>query len=352
MTALLTVEKLVKRFPIAGSKQQVQAINDVSFSIAPGETLGLVGESGSGKTTVGRAIVGLLKPSAGRILFKGEEIGGSGRSRAHLLGKIQLVFQEPSESLDPRLKMGKSLEEPLVALKVNAPERRRRVREAMELVRLDPELLDAYASELSAGQQQRIGIARAMVTDPELVILDEPTSALDPTARAEIIDLLRRIQARRDTSYLFISHDLSTVRFVSHRVAVMYLGMIVEQGDAATLFDQPRHPYSTGLLSSVMLPHPYLRMQSSVSLAGEIPSPINLPKGCFLAGRCPFVLERCRTEMPPATLVSPGHTTHCFRSDEVARATPASQTFSEFLRETQRILAKPAPSTLTTRTEI
>ena len=174
---------------------------------------------------------------------------------------------------------------------------------------------------LSAGQQQRVGIARAMVTQPELVVLDEPTSALDPTARAEIIDLLQRIQAERNTAYLFISHDLSTVRFISHRVAVMYLGMIVEQGDAATVFNRPHHPYSSGLLSSVLLPHPHLRdRKAAVSLKGEIPSPINLPKGCFLASRCPFVIDRCRSrDAACRTRRRRAHFVHCFRHEEVAR---------------------------------
>jgi oligopeptide/dipeptide ABC transporter ATP-binding protein len=342
MTELLSVESLVKHFPIAGSRSVVQAINDVSFTIGVGETLGLVGESGSGKTTVGRSIVGLVEPTNGRIRFKGKDLSERKRSRGELLGKIQLVFQEPNESLDPRFKIGSTIEEPLTALRVEKSDRRARVREAIDLVRLDPDLLEAYPSELSAGQQQRIGIARAMVTHPELVVLDEPTSALDPTARAEIIDLLRKIQGERDTSYLFISHDLSTVRFVSHRVAVMYLGMIVEQGDAATVFSRPRHPYSCGLLSSVLLPHPHLKMESSVSLAGEIPSPINLPEGCFLAGRCPFVIDRCRVEMPPAYKISPTHFSHCFRTDVVAEATPPSETFTTFMREAERILGRPA----------
>lgn len=342
MTAVLSVENLFKGFPIAGSRKIVRAINGVSFYIQPGETVGLVGESGSGKTTVGRCIVGLVEPTSGRILFQGNDLADRKRQRRQLLGKIQLVFQEPNESLDPLMRIGNTVEEPLLALDIESSARRARVREALGLVRLAPDLADAYPSELSAGQQQRIGIARAMVTHPELVVLDEPTSALDPTARAEIIDLLRTIQAERGTSYLFISHDLSTVRFISHRVAVMYLGMIVEQGDAATVFARPRHPYSCGLLSSVLLPHPHLKMESNVSLKGEIPSPINLPKGCFLAGRCPFAVDRCRVEMPPAEEVGPGHLVHCFRHEEVAAVVPASETFTKFMQEAERILARPA----------
>ena len=337
---MLTVERLHKQFPIAGSRKVVSAINDVSFSIAPGETLGLVGESGSGKTTVGRIVVGLIEPTSGTVRFNLPR-DAHGKARPPK-GKVQLVFQEPAESLDPRLRIGAIIAEPLQALAVERSERRRRVRDAMGLVRLDPALLDAYPAELSAGQQQRIGVARAMITEPDLVVLDEPTSALDPTARAEIIDLLKSIQAERNTAYLFISHDLSTIRFISHRVAVMYLGMIVEQGDAVTLFSKPQHPYSSGLLSSVLLPHPDLVMESSVSLKGEIPSPIDLPRGCFLASRCPFVIDRCRSEMPPAETVGPGHTVHCFRHDEVAATTPASKTFEAFVAELERILRRPA----------
>ncbi len=337
---MLTVDRLFKQFPIAGSSKVVSAINDVSFSIAPGETLGLVGESGSGKTTIGRIIVGLIEPSAGSVRF--DLPGGRQASGRPPMGKVQLVFQEPSESLDPRLKIGATITEPLQALSVDRSEWRRRVRDAMGLVRLDPALLDAYPSELSAGQQQRVGIARAMITEPDLVVLDEPTSALDPTARAEIIDLLKRIQTERTTAYLFISHDLSTIRFISHRVAVMYLGMIVEQGEAATLFSQPHHPYSSGLLSSVLLPHPELTMESAVSLEGEIPSPINLPPGCFLASRCPFVIDRCRVEMPPAETVGAGHSVHCFRHADVAATRPASKTFEAFMAEAERVLRRPA----------
>jgi len=343
MSAILTIDGLYKRFPIAGSKQVVQAINGVSLSIEPGETLGLVGESGSGKTTVGRCIVGLVAPSAGAIRFRDIDLAERRRHRRELSGKIQFVFQEPNESLDPRMKIGDTIGEPLLPLKLDRDMRRRKTADALSLVRLDPGLLDAYPSELSSGQQQRIGIARAMVTEPELVILDEPTSALDPTARAEIIDLLRRIQGERNTAYLFISHDLSTVRFISHRVAVMYLGMIVEQGGTETVFNRPQHPYSSGLLSSVMLPHPHLKVESSVSLKGEIPSPIDLPKGCFLASRCPFVVERCRGEMPAAEIVGERHSVHCFRHADVAATVPASNAFNEFMREAERILGRAAP---------
>ena len=339
MSAVLEVEGLFKRFPIAGSRSVVQAINGVSFSIGPGETLGLVGESGSGKTTVGRCIVGLIEASAGTLRFKGKNISmPRARRRRDLLGKVQLVFQEPAEALDPRMRIGRSIEEPLLALRRPAAERRARVMEAIEQVGLRREMLDLYPAEMSAGQQQRVGIARAIITRPELIVLDEPTSALDPTARAEIIELLMNIQAALGTSYLFISHDLSTVRFISHRIAVMYLGMIVEQGDAGEVFARARHPYSVGLLSSVLLPHPHLSIEANISLKGEIPSPINLPPGCFLASRCPLAVEQCRREMPPAVDVGGGHLAHCFRHRDVARFDPVTDTFAQFQLEAERIL--------------
>jgi oligopeptide/dipeptide ABC transporter ATP-binding protein len=339
MTALLEVENLVKHFPIPGTKALVQAVNGVSFRVDRGETLGLVGESGSGKTTVGRCILGLIAATTGTIRSGGRDIS-AGRA-AHgrdLRGRIQLVFQEPAEALDPRQRIGASVAEPLIAQRVEASERRSRVLNAIDTVGLVREILELYPAELSAGQQQRVGIARAMITEPDLVVLDEPTSALDPTARAEIIELLRSIQRERGTSYLFISHDLSTVRFVSHRVAVMYLGMIVEQGDAAEVFAMPRHPYSVGLLSSVLLPNPRIKVAQDISLAGEIPSPINLPKGCFLASRCPFAIDRCRDGIPPAADLGNGHLVHCLRHEDVAKRERPIDAFAQFQREAERIL--------------
>ena len=199
-------------------------------------------------------------------------------------------------------------------------------------------MLDHYRTSLSAGQQQRVGIARAIVSDPALVVLDEPTSALDPTARAEIIDLLLEIQKATGTSYLFISHDLSAVHYISHRIAVMYLGMIVEQGPAAEVFRTPRHPYSVGLLSSVLLPDPKIRRQTTVSLKGEIPSPIDLPTACFLAGRCPFATDVCYRSMPPREEIAPEHFLHCYHHDRVAEIDQPSDTFAEFQASAERVL--------------
>ncbi len=345
MTPLLEVRQLAKRFPIAGSRSVVQAVNGISFTLGPGETLGLVGESGSGKTTVGRCILGLTDISGGSIAFDGADLALTrGQEPASLRGEMQIVFQEPADALDPRMRIGAAVEEPLLALGVPRDERQARAAEAVGFVGLGRRVLRLYPAELSAGQQQRVGIARAMITRPKLLVLDEPTSALDPTARADIIELLVRLQQQFGTAYLFISHDLSTVRFISHRVAVMYLGMIVEQGDAAAVFTEPRHPYSVGLLSSVLLPNPHLRRASSISLSGEIPSPINLPSGCFLASRCPFVTDACRARVPPAEDLGGGHLVHCIRHAEVAQTERTADTFDRFQEEAERILSVGAPA--------
>jgi len=349
---LLTVNDLVQHFPIPGSKSAVRAVNGVSFELKEGETLALVGESGSGKTTIGRCVLGLIQPTSGSIMFRGQPMTGRNtvRSRA-LRGKLQLVFQEPAESLSPRLRIHEIIDEPLRALGVNRSDRERQVRRAIATVGLDARLLESVPSELSMGLQQRVGVARAMISEPEIVVLDEPTSALDPTARAEIIDLLITIQRELGTAYLFISHDLSAVRQVSHRVAVLYLGMIVEQGPAETLFAAPSHPYSVGLLSAVLLPNPRIRPKSRITLSGEIPSPIDLPKACYLAGRCPLVTDLCRTRMPSVETVGPQHLVRCFRSEEVARETEGRDHFQHFQDEVERVLGAGVPDQVLTTAE-
>jgi oligopeptide/dipeptide ABC transporter ATP-binding protein len=341
---LLVVEDLVQHFPISGSRSVVRAVNGVSFELHEGETLALVGESGSGKTTIGRCVLGLIQPTAGRIAFRGSDMGGRRTVRtADLRGKLQLVFQEPAESLDPRLRLFQTIDEPLRALGVNRADRERRVRDIARRVGLDEVLLDRYPSEISMGLQQRVGVARAMISNPEVVVLDEPTSALDPTARAEIIDLLIRMQQEFGTAYLFISHDLSAVRHISNRVAVLYLGMIVEHGSSEKLFAQPSHPYSVGLLSSVLLPNPRIRQKSRINLAGEIPSPINLPKACYLAGRCPLVIEKCRQHMPQLEEIAADHQVRCYRHQDVVRDSDTVDYFQSFQDEVERVLSAGVP---------
>ncbi len=235
--------------------------------------------------------------------------------------------------LDPRMQVGETLAEPLRYLGINRADRERRVREVAEHLGLSARVLELYPTELSAGVQQRVGIGRAIVTRPELIVLDEPTSALDPTARAEIVDLLIRLQGELGTAYLLISHDLSTVRFISHRVAVLYLGTIVEEAESERLFARPLHPYSVGLLASVLLPDPELKRSSSIRLEGEIPSPIDLPPGCPLAGRCPFADARCHKERPPVLAVGPRHLVSCFHHDRVAALDQTVDQFARFQEE-------------------
>lgn len=339
MNVILDVKDLYKRFPISGSRLTVQAINGVSFKINRGETLALVGESGSGKTTVGRCLLGLEKPSAGRVTCLGHELGGRMDIRSpELRGKIQMVFQEPSESLDPRMTIRASIAEPLAPLNLSADEIECRTVKAIQQVGMPIEVLDELPAALSGGQQQRICIARALVTNPRLIVLDEPTSALDPTARSEIIDLLKRVQEETGISYLFISHDLSAVHYVAHRIAVMYLGQVVEIGPAAEVFRNPRHPYSIGLLSSVLLPHPEQKRMSQLTLAGEIPSPVHLPQACFLAGRCPFSDEDCQTHAPAPQDIGTDHAVRCHHLDRVAETQRSSDAFEAFQSFAETVL--------------
>ena len=340
MSVLLEVHNLTKWFPVAGSRKVLQAVNGVDFAINRGETFALVGESGSGKTTVARCVVGLIEPTGGQVWFDGRPMvrGRSIRS-AELRGRLQLVFQEPAESLDPRMRIGETLGEPLIYLGLPRADREKRVREVVARLGLAERTLEQFPEELSAGQQQRVAIGRAIITKSELIVLDEPTSALDPTARAEIVDLLMRLQRELGTAYLFISHDLSTVRFLSHRVAVLYLGAIVEEAQSEALFARPLHPYSVGLLASVLLPDPTLKRSTMVVLEGEIPSPIDLPRGCSLAGRCPFADDLCRTTRPPAIAAGAGHYVGCFRHENVAALDRTVDHFARFQEESNKLLS-------------
>lgn len=315
---LVRVEGLVKNFPIRRSRDVVHAVNDVSFVLHAGETVGLVGESGSGKTTVGRCILRLIEPSAGRIMFNEQEIMTMSKKefRSALRPRIQMVFQEPLESLNPRFDVAQILEENLVLEgRLDASERRSRVKELLDMIRLPRRILAAYPHELTGGEQQRVSIGRALSTEPALVVLDEPTSALDISVRGEVIRLLKELQQRTGVTLLFISHDLTAVKEVSERVIIMYLGEIVEIAPTTNMFSEQLHPYSKALLGSVLLPDPNARL-GGVALRGEIPSPVHLPTGCYLHSRCGFALPLCSTEAPILQEFGTQRVAACHRSRE------------------------------------
>jgi len=321
---LLKVRKLVKRFVLKGTDSVVSAVSNVSFQIGRGETLGLVGESGSGKTTVGRCILRVIEPTDGDIIYNGKDVTRlSQREFFPYRRAMQMVFQEPHFSLNPRYTALDTLAEPLKLYgERNRARLRGRVLELLNLVRLDKRNLDVFPHQMSSGQQQRLSIARAIATNPDLVVLDEPTSMLDLSVRAEIIDLLVELQEKTKMAYLFISHDLSTVEYICHRVAVMYLGEIVEFGTVSQVFGSPQHPYSRALLSSVLPPNPATK-RSSYILDGEIPSPVNLPHGCFLASRCPEVMPRCREFRQMLRASQDGRAVRCWRVTEELRGISA-----------------------------
>jgi oligopeptide/dipeptide ABC transporter ATP-binding protein len=308
---LLEVEGLVTSFPLKGGGR-IQAVREVSLSLRPGETLAVVGESGCGKSTLARSILRLVEPSAGRVRFAGEDVlslprGALRRKRRDM----QLVFQDPMASLDPRFSIGRSLAEPFAIHGVGSrAERPARVAELLRTVGLDPEAVARYPHEFSGGQRQRIGIARAIALEPRLLVLDEPVSALDVSIQSQILNLLLDLKERLGLSYLFISHDLGVVRAVSDRMAVMYLGRIVETAPVEALFAAPAHPYTQALLDAVPLPDP-TRRRRRVPVKGEPPSPEHPPPGCPFHPRCPKAMEVCRTTMPAAVRLAPSHEVRC-----------------------------------------
>lgn len=314
--SLLEVRGLTKHYRVGGafSSRTLHAADEVSFAIERGETLGLVGESGSGKSTVGRCLLRLEQPTSGSVQLAGVDLLGiGGRELRAMRARMQMVFQDPYDSLNPRMQVGKLVAEPLwLSGMMTKKEAAARVRETFELVHLPTDTMTRYAHQLSGGQQQRVGIARALATDPQLVVLDEPTSALDVSVQAQIINLLDEIQQTLHTAFLFISHDLTVMSNLADRVAVMYLGQIVELGPTPTIFDLPGHPYTRGLISAAPVEHPRERKER-LTLVGEPSTAIDPAPRCRLATRCPYVKPECRESAIELVEVLPGHHVRCVR---------------------------------------
>jgi oligopeptide transport system ATP-binding protein len=325
---LLTVNDLVMHFPLTSgliiqrTHGYVHAIDGVSFAIRRGSTLGLVGESGSGKTTIGRCIVRLYKPTRGSMLLDGIDLSRlSGNELRQVRRKVQMIFQDPFASLNPRFSIGSLIAEPLRIHGIGTRKQaRERAEELLELVGLNPAFYDRYPHEFSGGQRQRIVIARAISINPEFIIADEPVSALDVSIRAQILNLMQRLQRQLGLTYLFISHDLSVVRHVADQIAVMYLGKIMELADRDEIYRAPKHPYTQALLSAVPIPDPKVeKRRQRIILAGDLPSPVNIPKGCRFHTRCPLAQQICREVEPPfEDKTGAGHFAACHFSDQVS----------------------------------
>lgn len=314
----LKIENLVKRFPIhggllGGEVAAVKAVQGVSFELKKGETLGLVGESGCGKSTLGRCIIRLIDTTSGSIIFKGQDITTlQGEGLRNLRRQMQIIFQDPFASLNPRMTIGSILEEPLIVHNLfnSQKERQDRVKQLLELVGLRPEALNRYPHEFSGGQRQRVGIARALAVEPELIVCDEPVSALDVSIQAQVINLLMDLQQKLGLTYIFIAHDLKVVEHVSTRVAVMYLGKIVELAESEQLYMHPQHPYTKALLSAIPVPDPN-RKDERIILTGDVPSPVAPPPGCHFHPRCPSCIDICRTSEPTLEVKRPLHWASC-----------------------------------------
>lgn len=314
---LIRVENLNVNFKIKSSKmfqpaKELRAVNDISFDIQEGETFGVIGESGSGKSTLGKALLRLFEPSSGKIFYKDKPLlDFSASEMKSYRREIQVVFQDPYSSLDPRQTVGSLVEEPLVIHGIgNSKERKKRVKELLEIVGLNEMHATRYPHEFSGGQRQRVCIARALAVNPKMIVADEPVSALDVSIQAQVINLLKDLQKKFNLTYLFISHDLSVVKYISDRIAIMYLGKIVEIGDSKSIYSNPLHPYTQTLFSAIPPESPFEKTES-VELKGEIPSPINLPKGCAFASRCPKATEACREAVPVLKEVDAGHRAAC-----------------------------------------
>ncbi|HEX3015608.1 MAG TPA: dipeptide ABC transporter ATP-binding protein [Desulfobacteria bacterium] len=316
---ILEVSDLVMHFPVAGgfigrSKQKVQAVNGISFKVKKGETLGIVGESGCGKSTAGRTIIRLYQPTSGKIVFEGKDVTkAKGSDLQQLRRNMQMIFQDPYASLNPRMTVGDIVGEALDIHKLAVgKERTERIYELLRIVGLNPEHANRFPHEFSGGQRQRIGIARALSVKPSLIICDEPISALDVSIQAQIVNMLEELQEKMGLTYLFIAHDLSMVKHISHRIAVMYLGRIVELADSFELYENPCHPYTKALLSAIPIPDPKIEeKRQRIVLQGNVPSPINPPSGCYFRTRCPQAKPECANQTPALKEITPGHSVAC-----------------------------------------
>jgi oligopeptide transport system ATP-binding protein len=319
---LLVVDNLVKHFPIragllGGTVGHVHAVDGVSFALKRGEAFGLVGESGCGKTTLAQTVIRLYRPDSGRIVFDGTDLAQMGaRQLRPLRRRIQMIFQDPYASLDPRLTVGSIVGEPLEIFGIGSgSERQERVRQLLRIVGLNAQMVNRYPHEFSGGQRQRIGIARALALNPDLVICDEPVSALDVSIQAQVLNLLRDLQADLGLTYLFIAHNLAVVAYVCDRIGVMYLGKLMELSTTDVIIDRPRHPYTQALRSAVPIPQPGLKKERTV-LEGDVPSPVAPPSGCRFRTRCPIAREACANEVPPLREIEAGHWVACLYAEE------------------------------------
>ncbi|WZL73816.1 dipeptide ABC transporter ATP-binding protein [Clostridiaceae bacterium 35-E11] len=315
---ILAVENLTKTFQIKSNKlfeppKYLKAVNDVSFDVYKGETLGIIGESGCGKSTLGKSLIRLINPTSGTVQYEDNSLLDLSEKEMKKMRKdIQIIFQDPYSSLDPRKTTGSIIEEPMKIHNIGTPkERKEKVSELLELVGLNPYHATRYPHEFSGGQRQRINIARALALNPKLIVCDEPVSALDVSVQAQVLNLLKDLQRKLNLTYLFISHDLSVVKYISNRIAIMYLGKIVEMGNAQEIYKNPMHPYTKALFSAIP-PESPLEKKEKIFLKGEIPSPVNLPPGCPFSTRCPNCISQCKESLPELKTLGEDHEAACF----------------------------------------